>query len=148
MINKKTIPVVALLLLLAVAAVIAAGASQTTQYTVPAGNVVLATGAATDSGTTNRTIPAAPALPAATGQVLFSDDFGASALKGWHNLPEAAGLWKVISGGVLQQAGSDADGSISDEDSVLVTDDSSFADSVFESQVYPTAGDPVGVVFR
>lgn len=147
MINKKTIPVAVLLLLVVAAGVIAAGASQTNQYQVPQGQVVLATGA-DQSQAPSQPLPAAPALPPATGQVLFNDSFSSPELKGWHNGPNSVGPWKVLSSGVLQQAGSNSDGDISDEASVLVTDDSSFSNGVLEAQVFPTSGDPVGVVFR
>jgi hypothetical protein len=147
MINKKTIPVAVLLLLVVAAGALAAGASQTNQYQVPAGSVVLATGA-DQSQPVAQSLPAAPALPAATGQVLFTDSFSGQILKGWHNRADTVGQWKVLSSGVLQQDGSDSDGNMSDEDSVLVTDDAGFSNGTLEAQVFPTSGDPVGVVFR
>jgi len=148
MINKKTIPVAVLLLLAIASGLVIAGASRGSQYQVPAGNVVMATGAVHDADASDQVVPAAPALSAATGQVLFSEDFSNSTLKAWHNLPDSAGPWAVTGSGALRQAGSDSDGNFSDDDSVLVTNDSSFANGLVEAQVFPTAGEQVGVAFR
>jgi hypothetical protein len=147
MINKRTIPIAILLLLIAALAV--AGASQVAGYKTAPGQVIVATGAPQSTGNPYPAIPASPALPAPSGQVAFSDSFDSTTLgAGWHSLSGSEGVWKVLKSGLLSQAGSSNDGDISNEDAVFVNDSAILGDGTFETVVYPTSGDPVGVVFR
>jgi hypothetical protein len=146
MFNKKTVVAATLLLLVSAGAV--AGASQIASQQEPAGEVVVATGAVTDADVgapASSGVPSAPALPPARGQVAFSDAFDAGNINGWHTLPEADHPW-VARDGRLQQWGT-VDAGNADEPTVLVTNDASFGDGIFEAQLHPTSGSPAGLVF-
>jgi len=142
MINKKTLPLAALALL--VAAAVLAGASQVIGQQQPAGQVINYAGAPTDNGPA--VVPAAPALPAASGQVTFGDAFDNAQLPAWRTLTDAPGTWAVVDSH-LEQWG-DADRQPSDDASVYVAAGSALSNGTFEAQVYPTSGEALGVVFR
>jgi 3-keto-disaccharide hydrolase len=142
---RKNIMAAAALLLVAATAVIA-GASQFVGQQEPPAQVVQPAGAVTDAGLTAPAVPVAPALPAAVGKVAFSDTFDGAKLEGWRTLPEAEGRWAAHDGR-LQQWGL-ADSEQADNPTVLIAGNTDAGDGVFEAQVFPTSGAPVGVVFR
>jgi hypothetical protein len=83
--------------------------------------------------------------------VAFSADFSQSSLDAWRPLvstPLGAvqSTW-VAKEGRLQQRG-DAQGEVSNDAAVLVVKDVSFSDGTLDAQVYPTSGEPVGLVLR
>lgn len=142
MVNKKLILVVALMI--TVVGVASLGARQTTGVTVPPGPIVVAPNAKTSTHKA-LTVPDAPALPAAQGPVAFQEDFSGGLGK-WETVGTAAATWGARDGR-LQQWG-DATGEPVDEPSVLANKSIALADGKVEAQVFPTAGDAVGVVFR
>ena len=144
MFNKKTLPVVALALVVVAAVIIGAGQIQGTR--VPPGPVVQSPNAGTNGSAPQPAMQAAPALPAAQAPIAASDDFSALGLDQWQSLPSAPAAWRAREGH-LQQAG-DASGEISNERAVFVLRNATFDNGVLETYVYPTSGEPVGVVFR
>ena len=144
MISKKTLPLVALLLL--VAAAFAVGASQVIGFQQPAGSVVIPAGAPQDNGQAARTLPQAPALPAARGPIAFADSFDGDKLTAWRELTANTGTWAPVAGH-LEQWG-DVDRQPSEDAAVFVSNDSTFTDGTFEANALSTSGETLGVVFR
>src|SRR5437763_7316039 len=147
MISKRTVVVLALVLVACAAVVAVAGQLVGRQALAQPGTTV---GGPQGVGPGHSTIPVAPALPAAQGIVLFSDDFNSAKDKstpsGWQLLPNYPGSWVAFQGR-LEQWG-DADRETSDAPTVLVANNSNLADGIFETQVFPMSGESVGVVFR
>jgi hypothetical protein len=144
MFRKKMITAAALFLVAATAVI--AGASQIVGQQEPPAQVVQPAGAVTDAGVSAPAVPVAPSLPPAAGQVAFSDTFDGAKLDGWRTLPEAEGRWAAHEGR-LQQWGT-ADAELADDPTILVAGNTAVTDGIFEAQVFPTSGAPVGVVFR
>lgn len=144
MFNKKIVPVVAILMLLA--AVVAFGASQSRSVSVPPGELVESPNARVNGNVPRPPVPDAPALPAASMQLAFSDDFGKSSLDGWQTVESAPGKWVTRDGRLVQ--GGDTDGDPADEDALFVAKDVVFTDGILEAAIYPTSGSPVGLAFR
>jgi hypothetical protein len=148
MVNKKTLPVVALLLLLAGAMAIGMGARQEDGIRVPPGEIVESPNArATGQGQEAQT-PQAPALPASSEKTLFQDSFD-STLNGWSvvNSAEYPASW-VNFQGRLEIRGEQNNGEATNEPSVLANASANMGDGTFQAHVYPTGGEPVGIVFR
>jgi hypothetical protein len=144
MFSKKTVVAATLLLLVSAGAV--AGASQIVSQQEPPAVVVQPPGAVTDAGEMAPGVPAAPALPASVGQVLYSESFDGAKLDGWRALSGVEARW-AVQDGRLQQWGTPDSGN-ADAPTILVTNNTGFSDGIFEAQVFPTSGSPVGVVFR
>ena len=96
------------------------------------------------------TLPVAPALPAATGRVLFSSDFnapgdpgGTSPLLRDSDLPPA---WAVRDG-VFQQAG-DMSGNNRDDEAYYLVGDPAWQDVTVESAILATSGEGAGLVWN
>jgi hypothetical protein len=96
------------------------------------------------------TIPVAPALPAATGRVLFSTDFnapgnpgGTSPLLRDSDLPPA---WDVRDG-VFQQAG-DISGNNRPDEAYYLVGDAAWQDVTVESAILATSGAGAGLVWN
>lgn len=150
---KRVIPVAALLLIVAGAFALA-GARQApgSGVRVPPGDIVESPNARNGSMSNPRQqVPLAPALPAATGSVAFSADFSQSSLDAWRPLVSAPlgavqSTW-VAKDGRLQQRG-DAQGEVSNDAAILLVKDVTFTDGTLDAQVYPTSGEPVGLVLR
>jgi hypothetical protein len=150
---KKVIPVAALLLIV-VGAFALAGAQPApgAGVRVPPGDIVESPNARNGSMANPRQqVPLAPALPPATGSVAFSADFSQSSLDAWRPLvstPLGAvqSTW-VAKDGRLQQRG-DAQGEVSNDAAILLVKDVTFSDGTLDAQVYPTSGEPVGLVLR
>src|SRR6476620_9427816 len=142
--GKKMILVAAVLLLGLAGAAIVAGAGKVSQQQVPPATVVGAPPQPGDTGVP--AVPNPPALPPAAGTVSFSDSFDNAQLNDWQNLPDAAGTW-VVRDGHLQSWGNTS-GDLADDRIALTSKFSDFGDGVFEAQVYPSSGEPVGVLFR
>ena len=145
MVSRKLIVAAALLLL--VAAVAVAGASQVTTVTVPPGGIVDSPNANANPGIPNPPVGEAPALPAATANVLFYDDFS-NGLDRWVSLSSAEGTW-VAANNRLEQRG-DANGEVttSEQPAVLLAKDVKVDNATLEAAIYPLSGSPVGLVFR
>lgn len=144
MFNKKIVPVVAILVLLAAA--VAVGASQSRSVSIPPGELVESPNARVNGNVPRPPVPDAPALPAASMQLVFSDDFGKSSLDGWQTIESAPGKWVARDGRLVQ--GGDTDGDPADEDALFVVKDVVFTDGILEAAIYPTSGSPVGLAFR
>ena len=144
MFNKKIVPVVAILLLLA--AVVAAGASQSRTVSVPPGEIVESPNARVNGNIPRPPVADAPALPAASMQAVFSDDFSKSGIQGWQTIDTAPGTWVAREGRLVQ--GGDSNGDPADDDALFVAKDVVFTDGMLEAALYPTSGSPVGVAFR
>jgi hypothetical protein len=150
---KKVIPMAALLLIVA-AAFALAGARQApgSGVRVPPGDIVESPNARNGSMANPRQqVPLAPALPAATGSVAFSADFSQATLDAWRPLVSTSlgavpSTW-VAKEGRLQQRG-DAQGEVSNDAAILLVKDVTFTDGTLDAQVYPTSGEPVGLVLR
>jgi hypothetical protein len=153
MLIKRVIPVVALLLVVG-AAFVLAGAQQApgSGVRVPPGDIVESPNARNGSMDNPRQqVPQAPALPPANGSVAFSADFSQSSLDAWRPLvstPLGAvpSTW-VARDGRLQQRG-DAQGEVANDAAILLVKDVTFMDGTLDAQVYPTSGEPVGLVLR
>src|SRR5687768_10260831 len=148
MVNKKTLPVVALLLLLAGAMAIGMGARQEEGIRVPPGAIVESPNArATGQGQEAQT-PQAPTLPASSEKTLFQDSFD-TALSGWAvvNSAESPANWITFQGR-LEIRGDQNNGESTNEPSVLANANALMSDGTFQAHVYPTGGEPVGLVFR
>ena len=150
---KRVIPVAALLLIVAAAfAVAGAGQAPGSGVRVPPGDIVESPNARNGSMSSPRQqVPQAPALPAPKGSVAFSADFTQSSLDAWRPLvstPLGAvqSTW-VAKEGRLQQRG-DAQGEVSNDAAILLVKDITFTDGTLDAQVYPTSGEPVGLVLR
>ena len=96
------------------------------------------------------TLPVAPALPAATGRVLFSSDFnapgdpgGTSPLLRDSDLPPA---WEIRDG-VFQQAG-DVSGNNRDDEAYYLVGDPAWQDVTVESAILATSGEGAGLVWN
>jgi len=96
------------------------------------------------------TLPVAPALPAAAGRVLFSNDFnapgdpgGASPLLRDSDLPPA---WEVRDG-VFQQAG-DSSGNNRNDEAYYLVGDPPWQDVTVESAILATSGEGAGLVWN
>ncbi len=96
------------------------------------------------------TLPVAPALPAATGRVLFSSDFnapgdpgGTSPLLRDSDLPPA---WEIRDG-VFQQAG-DVSGNTRDDEAYYLVGDPAWQDVTVESAILATSGEGAGLVWN
>ena len=96
------------------------------------------------------TLPIAPALPAAAGRVLFSNDFnapgdpgGTSPLLRDSDLPPA---WDVRDG-VFQQAG-DVSGNNRDDEAYYLIGDPAWQDVTVESAILATSGEGAGLVWN
>jgi hypothetical protein len=91
----------------------------------------------------------APALPAASGPVRFSADFGTADLSAWTGQPWLPGdepaQWRVIKGR-LQQDGNHAQ-QPTDEPAVLLGPDAG-ANFQYDAALLPEAGEPVGLVWH
>ena len=144
MFNKKIVPVVAILMLLA--AVVAVGASQSRSVSVPPGEIVESPNARVNGNAPRPPVADAPDMPAASMQLVFSDDFGKSSLDGWQTVESAPGIWVAREGRLMQ--GGDTDGDPADEDALFVAKDVVFTDGILEAAIYPTSGSPVGLAFR
>ena len=150
---KKVIPVAALLLIV-VGAFALAGAQQApgSGVRVPPGDIVESPNARNGSMSSPRQqVPQAPSLPAANGDVAFSADFSQSSLDAWRPLVSTSlgavpSTW-VAKEGRLQQRG-DAQGEVANDAAVLLVKDVTFSDGTLDAQVYPTSGEPVGLVVR
>lgn len=96
------------------------------------------------------TLPQAPALPAATGPVLFNADFSTADSSAWTSplLPESdmAPLWR-IQDGVVQQAG-DINLESRLEESFYLTGQPTWSNYVFEAAVLATSGEDAGLVWN
>jgi len=96
------------------------------------------------------TLPQAPALPAATGPVLFNADFSTADSSAWRSplLAESdmAPLWR-IQDGVVQQAG-DVNQEARLEASYYLTGQPAWSNYVFEAAVLATSGEDTGVVWN
>jgi hypothetical protein len=95
-------------------------------------------------------VPVAPALPAAGGRVLFSNDFntpgdpgGTSPLLRDSDLPPA---WEVRDG-VFQQAG-DVSGNNRDDEAYYLVGDPAWQDVTVESAILATSGEGPGLVWN
>jgi 3-keto-disaccharide hydrolase len=150
---KRVIPVAALLLIV-VGAFALAGAQQApgSGVRVPPGDIVESPNARNGSMSSPRQqVPQAPALPPATGPVAFSADFSQGSLDAWRPLVSAPlgavpSSW-VAKDGRLQQRG-DAQGEVANDAAILLVKDVTFSDGTLDAQVYPTSGEPVGLVLR
>ena len=95
------------------------------------------------------TLPAAPALPKASGAVLFSTDFSSSDSSAWASplLPDSdmAPLW-LVQNGLLQQAG-DVNQESRLEESYRLTGQPTWHDLVFEASLLATSGEGAGLVW-
>ena len=138
----KLILVVALVMV--AVGVVSLGARQTPGVSIPPGPIVVAPNAKTGDHKA-LVVPAAPALPAAQSPAALEEDFSGDLSK-WQTVQTAPATWAARDGR-LQQWG-DANGEPSDEPSVLVRQDTALADGRVEAQIFPTAGDAVGLVFR
>jgi hypothetical protein len=147
MVSKKTLPVVAVLLLLAGAVALGMGARQEQGVRVPPGALVDSPNALATGQNPQPTTPQAPELPAADAQVQFLDDFS-QALSGWTvaNNTDSPASWVTVDGRL--EIRGDQNGNPSGEPSILVNRGATLGNGTFQVQVYPTAGEPVGVVFR
>jgi hypothetical protein len=149
--NKKLVPVAAIPvigLILLVAAMMSAGAAPapTQGVHVPPGALVVSPNAHMANDTPPPPVPAAPALPPATGPVAISEDFSSPDLSAWQTTGDAPTTW-VARDGRLQQDLPLEDGP-SDQSSLFVTKDSKFTNGTIETEFYATSGSPVGVVLR
>ncbi|MEO6457740.1 MAG: family 16 glycoside hydrolase [Chloroflexia bacterium] len=144
MFNKKIVPVVGILVLLA--AMVAVGASQSRSVSIPPGELVESPNARVNANVQRPTVPDAPALPAASMQSVFSDDFSKSSLDGWQTVESAPGKWVAKDGRLVQ--GGDTDGDPADEDALFVVKDVVFTDGRLEAAIFPTSGSQVGLAFR
>ncbi|MDQ6694297.1 MAG: hypothetical protein M3014_07725 [Chloroflexota bacterium] len=143
MFSKKLLPVVALMLL--VAGFVAAGASQPQGVKVPQGAVVDATSANALPAGKPRVIPDAPGLPAATQNILFSEDFSSSKLDNFTNLSGYEGTWLAMYGRLIQHG--TANGDTTEDPAVLLARGVTLDNGSIEAQLFPLAL-PVGLVFR
>ena len=97
------------------------------------------------------TVPPAPALPATSKSVLFTDDFSVGNLAGWSpEVPpdqsdEAPARWRVQNG-ILEQYPNAAMEATA-LDALLVASPGAYADATLEAYAYP-AGEFVGAVIR
>jgi hypothetical protein len=148
MVNKKTLPVVAVLLLLAGAIAIGLGARQEQGIRVPPGEIVESPNARAASQNQEARTPQAPDLPASSEKTLFQDSFDTT-LSGWTlvNIAESPANW-VSHEGRLEIWGDQQMGGPTNEPSVLANPSAAMTDGTFQAYVYPTAGEPVGLVFR
>jgi hypothetical protein len=148
MVSKKTLPVVAVLLLLAGAIAVGMGARQEQGIRVPPGALVSSPNAKATGKGPQPTTPQAPQLPAADAQVGFLDDFSKVGLNGWTvaNETDSPASWVAVDGRL--EIRGDQNGNPSGEPSVLVNRGTTLGNGTFQVHVYPTAGEPVGVVFR
>ena len=150
---KRVIPVAALLLIVAGAFALA-GAQQApgSGVRIPPGDIVESPNARNGSMANPRQqVPLAPVLPPATGPVAFSADFSQTSLDAWRPLVSTSlgtvqSTW-VAKDSRLQQRG-DAQGEVSNDKAILLVKDVSFTDGTLDTQVYPTSGEPVGLVLR
>jgi hypothetical protein len=96
------------------------------------------------------TIPSAPGLPAATGTVLFSSDFGAGNTNNWHAtiLPssDSPASWLVKDGSV-EQAG-DANGMEQTDEAYLLAGDAAWQNVTLEANVLGHSGEGVGLIWN
>lgn len=146
MINKKTLPVVGLLLLLAGAIAIGIAAYQEPGIRVPPGSIVRSPSAGSPDSSPERVAPHAPDLPATSERTLFQDSF--DTLSGWAVIgsPESPANW-VSNQGRLEIWG-DMNGNPTGDESVFANSNAIMDDGTFQLYVYPTGGEPVGLVFR
>ena len=95
-------------------------------------------------------LPAAPALPAATGPVLFQTDFAAADAAAWHapllRDSDLAPAWSVRDG-VLQQAGDESLNNRNDE-AYYLTGDLTWSNIELESALFATSGEGAGLVWN
>ncbi len=140
--NKKLILVVALMMV--AIGVVSLGARQSQGVTVPPGPIVKSPNAS--AGMTKApAVPDAPALPESSSPAVFQEGFSGN-LDGWQTVQTAPATWGARDGR-LQQWG-DANGESVDEPSVLAIKGLSVSNGRVEAHIFPTAGTPVGLVFR
>ena len=147
--NKKLIPVAAVPLIgliLLVAAMMSAGASPTQGVRVPPGAIVDSPNSRMANDTPPRPVPAAPALSPATQPGAVTEDFSGQALDAWQTTGDGPTTW-VARDGRLQEDLPLVDGP-SDQNTLFVTKDTKFTNGSIETELYATAGSPVGVVLR
>ena len=120
---------------------------------VVAATVVVANPGWTPSGPVQprpAVLPKAPALPPATGPVLFSSDFSSPDISAWHSplLPstDLAPRW-LVQDGTFVQAG-DSTGQDSADEAYAFTGQSTWSRLIFESSVLATSGADTGVVWN
>jgi hypothetical protein len=147
MISKRTAIGLALILAACVAMVAAVGQLVGQQAIAGPGTTV---GAPQGDGPGHSSIPVAPALPAAQGTVIFNDDFAGAKDKstpdGWQSLANFPGTWVAYKGRIEQWGNIDRE--TTSDPTILVAKSATFADGVYETQVFPMSGEVVGVVFR
>jgi hypothetical protein len=118
----------------------------------PPGGLVDSPNAGTPVPGGTSTVPPAPALPAASAQVLFQSDFSTPSLSAWSQVRgplEAPDLeparWSVRDG-MLEQSGRSDEENVA-RDAMIVTNET-YEDARVEVYVYATSGQPMGVVLR
>jgi hypothetical protein len=79
--------------------------------------------------------------------VLFYDGFS-NGLDRWESLASAPGTWQAKEGRLQQIGDANGDVTTSDQPAAFVIKDLKMDNAVFETQVRPVSGSPVGVVFR
>jgi hypothetical protein len=141
MVNNKLILVAALAVI--AVGMVSLGASQLQGVRVPPGPIVVSPNAGVGLPKP-LVVPDAPALPE-VAQASFQDDFSGE-LGQWQTVQTAPATW-VVRDGRLRPFG-DANGVPSEEPSVLAIKGLSMSDGKVEAHVFPTSGDPVGLVFR
>jgi hypothetical protein len=91
-----------------------------------------------------KAVPQAPALPSTSQPVALTETFDDAALDGWHGITDANMTWQALDGR-LQQNLPDMP---TEQNTLFVTTDTSFADGSAEAYFYATAGNPLGMVVR
>lgn len=124
--------------------VVSLGARQTPGVSIPPGPIVVSQNAKADSSR-RLVVPNAPALPAAQGSVTLQEEFSTD-LGMWQTVQTSPARWATRDGR-LQQWG-DANGEPVEDASVLARQDVSLSNGRVEAQIFPTAGEAVGLVFR
>ncbi len=95
-------------------------------------------------------VPVAPALPVASGPVLFQADFASADPAAWHapllRDSDLAPAWTVRDG-VLQQSGDEALNTRNDE-AYYLTGAANWSDLVLDADVFATSGEGAGLVWN
>lgn len=117
---------------------------------VPDGELVDSPNAGTPEPS-NTAIPAAPALPAATGAVLFNAEFSSATLSAWqpgaaYNPPDASPASWSVTNGMLHQSGVAGEEDAS-PDALLLVASPKPADVTLEAQFF-ARGESIGLVSR
>jgi hypothetical protein len=146
--NKRLTGIVVLLV---VAFTALLGAAAVAQVVTPPGTVVDA-GGKTQQGVAPlgpSEWPDAPGLSnISSGNVVLNADFS-SDISSWQGQPvqgDEPAVWRALRGKLVQNG--DSSGSWSDEEAVLLSGDTSWANYSLETQAYATSGTPVGLVWR